>query len=281
MSVWFVTGASRGLGAEIVRAALARGHQVVATARDAEVVLRTFPNKADSLLAASVDVTDQRQVQAAVEAAVERFGRIDVLVNNAGRGLLSAVEEASDQAARAVFDVNVFGVLNVQRAVLPTMRAQRSGHVLNMSSVGGFTTAPGWGLYAATKFALEGMSEALRAELEPLGIHVTIVEPGGFRTDFLDGSSLHVEPPMIADYVSTAGVTRDIVAANNHLQRGNPVRLAAAIIDLTETEKPPLRLQLGADSVARIEAKIEQVGRELHEWRVVAVATDHDDVPAT
>jgi NAD(P)-dependent dehydrogenase (short-subunit alcohol dehydrogenase family) len=281
MSVWFVTGASRGLGAEIVCAALDRGHQVVATARDAEVVLRTFPNKADSLLAASVDVTDQRQVQAAVEAAVERFGRIDVLVNNAGRGLLSAVEEASDQAARAVFDVNVFGVLNVQRAVLPTMRAQRSGHVLNMSSVGGFTTAPGWGLYAATKFALEGMSEALRAELEPLGIHVTIVEPGGFRTDFLDGSSLHVEPPVIADYMSTAGVTRDIVAANNHLQRGNPVRLAAAIIDLTETEKPPLRLQLGADAVARIEAKLEQVGRELHEWRAVAVATDHDDVPAT
>ncbi|GAA5025514.1 oxidoreductase [Actinopolymorpha pittospori] len=281
MSVWFVTGASRGLGAEIVSAALGRGHRVVATARDAEVVLRTFPDKADSLLAASVDVTDQRQVQAAVEAAVERFGRIDVLVNNAGRGLLSAVEEASDQAARAVFDVNVFGVLNVQRAVLPTMRAQRSGHVLNMSSVGGFTTAPGWGLYAATKFALEGMSEALRAELEPLGIHVTIVEPGGFRTDFLDGSSLHVEPPVIADYVSTAGVTRDIVAANNHLQRGNPVRLAAAIIDLTETEKPPLRLQLGADSVARIEAKLEQVGRELHEWRAVAVATDHDDVPAT
>ena len=281
MSVWFVTGASRGLGAEIVRAALARGHQVVATARDAEVVLRTFPDAAESLLAASVDVTDQRQVQAAVEAAVERFGRIDVLVNNAGRGLLSAVEEASDRAARAVFDVNVFGVLNVQRAVLPTMRAQRSGHVLNMSSVGGFTTAPGWGLYAATKFALEGMSEALRAELEPLGIHVTIVEPGGFRTDFLDGSSLHVEPPLIADYVPTAGVTRDIVATNNHLQRGNPVRLAAAIIDLTETEKPPLRLQLGADSVARIEAKLEQVGRELEEWRSVAVATDHDDVPAT
>lgn len=281
MSVWFVTGASRGLGAEIVEAALTRGHQVVATARDVEVIRHTFPDATDSLLAAPVDVTDERQVYAAAQAAVERFGRIDVLVNNAGRGLLSAVEEASDQAARALFDVNVFGVLNVQRAVLPTMRAQRSGHVINMSSVGGFTTAPAWGLYAATKFALEGMSEALRAELEPLGIHVTIVEPGGFRTDFLDGSSLHVEPPTIADYVVTAGVTRDIVAANNHLQRGNPGKLAAAIIDLTELEKPPLRLQLGADSVARIEAKLEQVGRELDQWRALAVSTDHDDVPAT
>jgi NAD(P)-dependent dehydrogenase (short-subunit alcohol dehydrogenase family) len=187
VSVWFVTGASRGFGAEIVKEALARGNQVVATARKPEDI----PFSGDDVLALALDVTDENQARAAVDAAVQRFGRIDVLVNNAGRGLLGAVEEVSDSAARAVFDTNVFGTLNVQRAVLPVLRRRRSGHVISISSVGGFTGTPGWGVYAATKFAVEGFSEALYAELRPLGVHVTIVEPGLFRTDFLDGSSLH------------------------------------------------------------------------------------------
>jgi NAD(P)-dependent dehydrogenase (short-subunit alcohol dehydrogenase family) len=273
MSVWFITGASRGLGAEIAREALARGHRVVATARDAEAVRKAFPDAGERLLAAAVDVTDEGQLRAAVDAAVDRFGRIDVLLNNAGRGLLSAVEEASDQGVRAVFDVNFFGVLNTQRAVLPVLRAQRSGHVINMSSVGGFTTAPGVGLYAATKFALEGMSEALHAELKPLGVSVTLVEPGGFRTDFLDGSSLHTEPASIEDYAQTAGVTRELLAGFNHAQAGDPVKLAAVVVDLAESDDPPLRIQLGADAVQRVEAKLDFMRAELDRWRSVALST--------
>jgi len=274
MSIWFITGASRGLGAAIVREALARGNRVAATARDAQAVLRAFPDAGEDLLALTADVTDEQQLREAVDATVERYGRIDVLVNNAGRGLLSAVEEVSDKAARAVFDTNVFGVLNTQRAVLPVLRAQRSGHVINMSSVGGFTTAPGWGLYAATKFALEGLSEALHAELEPLGISVTIVEPGGFRTDFLDGSSLHTEPAAIADYAQSAGVTRGLVPGFNHAQAGDPAKLAAAVVDLAGQERPPLRIQLGADAVRRIEAKLDFVRGELERLRPIALSTD-------
>lgn len=279
MSVWFITGASRGLGAAIVREALSRGHRVVATARDAEDVRKAFPEAGDELLATAVDVADEQQLRDAVDAAVARFGRIDVLVNNAGRGLLSAVEEASDKAARAVFDVNVFGVLNTLRAALPTMRAQRSGLVFNMSSVGGFTTAPGWGMYAATKFALEGISEALAAELAPLGVRVTIVEPGGFRTDFLDGSSLHAEPATIDDYRPSAGATREFVATVNHAQRGDPLKLAAAIVDLAESGDPPLRVQLGADAVARVEAKLDFMRAELDRLRPLAVSMDLVEQP--
>jgi NAD(P)-dependent dehydrogenase (short-subunit alcohol dehydrogenase family) len=276
MSVWFVTGASRGLGAAITHEALSRGHQVAATARDAGVVRRAFADSPD-VLALAVDVTDERQIKAAVEATVERFGRIDVLVNNAGRGQVGAVEEVSDAAARALFDLNVFGVLNVLRAGLPTLRAQRSGHVINIGSVGGFATAPGVGLYGATKFALEGLSEALRGELAPLGINVTVVEPGGFRTDFLDSSSLQIEPTVIADYAASAGATRETIVTYNHVQRGDPVRAAAAIVDVTEIDEPPLRLQLGADSIERIEAKLDVVRRELDQWRSVALSTDHAD----
>jgi NAD(P)-dependent dehydrogenase (short-subunit alcohol dehydrogenase family) len=274
MSVWFITGASRGLGAAIVGEALSRGHKVAATARNVNDVRKAFPDAGDGLLAVSADVTDEDQLRDAAEAAVQYFGRIDVLVNNAGRGLLTAVEEVSDKAARAVFDVNVFGVLNTLRAVLPTLREQRSGLVLNMSSVGGFTTAPGWGMYAATKFALEAISEALSMELKPLGVHVTIVEPGGFRTDFLDGSSLHAEPATIDDYHQTAGATRDFVATANHAQRGDPLKLAAAVVDLAESDEPPLRIQLGADAVARVEAKLDFMRAELDRLRPIGLSTD-------
>jgi len=217
-------------------------------------------------------------VRSGVDATVARFGRIDVVVNNAGRGLIAAVEEATDAAARAIFDINVFGVLNTLRAVLPTLRGQRSGYVINIGSIGGFTGYPGWGFYNATKFALEGLSEALHAELAPLGINVSIVEPGGFRTDFLDSSSLHVEPAAIADYAASAGETRGVPAAFNHAQRGDPAKLAAAIVDLPETEEPPLRLQLGPDAVEGVEAKLKSVQRELDRWRAVALSTDHDNV---
>ncbi|WP_066944360.1 oxidoreductase [Streptomyces lushanensis] len=284
MSVWFITGASRGLGAAIAREALARGHQVAATGRDLDALRRTFPDAGEALLPLAADVTDEPGVRAAADAALVRFGRIDVLVNNAGRGLIGAVEEVSDEAARAVFDTNFFGVLTTQRAVLPTLRAQRSGHVINISSVGGFTGSPGWGLYAATKFALEGMSESLRAELAPLGVRVTIVQPGGFRTDFLDGTSLRTEARTIEDYATTSGTTREVPASYNHAQRGDPAKAAAAIVDLAELPEgtePPTRLQLGADCVERVSAKLDQVREDLEAWRAVAVTTDHADQVTT
>ncbi|MFF2776924.1 oxidoreductase [Streptomyces sp. NPDC058052] len=273
MSVWFVTGASRGLGAAITREALERGHRVIATARDAAAVRAAFPGEPDGLLAVSADVTVPEQPAAAVEAGLARFGRIDVVVNNAGHGLVGAVEESSDEAVRDLFDVNVFGVLHTLRATLPTLRAQRSGHVLNIGSVGGFATAPAVGLYGASKFALEGISEALHGELAPLGIRVTVVEPGGFRTDFLSGLSMRVEPARIADYAVAAGPVREALAGFDGRQPGDPAKAAKAVVDVTEAAEPPLRLQLGADAVERVEAKLEFVRRELDAWRHVALST--------
>ncbi|MFD4234738.1 oxidoreductase [Streptomyces sp. NPDC058542] len=274
MSVWFVTGASRGLGAEITREALDRGHSVIATARDAAAVREAYPGKTDGLLAVNADVTEPGQLTAAAEAGLAEFGRIDVVVNNAGYGLVGAVEETSDRAARALFDVNVFGVLNTLRATLPTLRAQRSGHVLNIGSVGGFVTAPAAGLYGASKFAVEGISEALHGELAPLGVHVTIVEPGGFRTEFLNSStSMQIEPASIADYVVGAGPVRETLADYDGRQPGDPAKAAKAIVDITEVTEPPLRLQLGADAIERVEAKLDRVRRELGEWRHVALST--------
>ncbi|MCE7008257.1 oxidoreductase [Kibdelosporangium philippinense] len=271
MSVWFVTGASRRLGAEIVEKALAAGHQVVATARDTDAIL------GDKVLPVALDVTDEAQAADAVRLAVEKFGRIDVLVNNAGRGLLGAVEEASDAAARAVYETNVFGVLNVIRAVLPTMRAQRSGQIINLSSVGGFVGSAGWGIYNSTKFAVEGLSEALAKEVAPLGIGVTIVEPGYFRTDFLDGTSLHTEATVIDDYATTAGATRDRAVTANHAQPGDPAKAAAAIVELAHAENPPLRIQLGRDSFAAVAAKLTFVAQEQDAWRDLSTSTDHDN----
>ncbi len=278
MSVWFVTGASRGFGAEIVEKALAAGHSIVAAARDPHAVEARFPDAGDQLLPVALDVLDESQAAAAVEAAVQRFGRIDIVVNNAGRGLLSAVEEASDPAARAVFDTNVFGILNVLRAVLPTLRAQRSGRIINLSSIGGFGGAAGWGIYCATKFAVEGFSEALAQEVGPLGIDVIIVEPGYFRTDFLDASSLSTEGTVIDDYAETAGATRRHASDVNHEQPGDPVKAAAAIVEIASAERPPLRIQLGRDAFTGVAGKLKFVAEEQAAWRDLSVSTDHDDV---
>ncbi|GAA1318869.1 oxidoreductase [Pseudonocardia xinjiangensis] len=273
MSVWFVTGASKGFGAHIVREALARGHQAVATARNPQTVHDAFPDAGDALLVAPLDVTDQEQARSAAEAAVERFGRIDVLVNNAGRGLLGAVEEAGDEEVRAVFDTNVFGLLAVTRAVLPIMRRQRSGRVFNLSSVGGIAVGQGWGIYGGTKYAVEGISEAMRRELAPLGVQVTIVEPGTFRTDFLDGSSLHIARTVIDDYADTAGQVRESTDSRNHQQVGDPAKAATVIVDVAEAPEQPVRLQLGADCVERVEARLDAIRTELDTWREVALST--------
>jgi NAD(P)-dependent dehydrogenase (short-subunit alcohol dehydrogenase family) len=276
MSVWLVTGAARGFGREIVKQALERGDSVVATARRPELVTEARPGYGDRLLAVPLDVTDPAQPAAVVRAAVGRFGRIDILVNNAGRSLLGAVEEASPEEVEAVFQANVFGLLAVTRAVLPVMRAQKSGRILNMTSVGGFAQAPGWGIYGATKFAVEGLSEALRAEVEPLGIDVVIVEPGSFRTDFLDGSSLRLARQVIPDYAATAGRVRNEAAERNHAQANDPVKGAAAILAIATVARPPVRLQLGADCVAVVEEKLRRVTAELNQWRELAVSTAYD-----
>jgi NAD(P)-dependent dehydrogenase (short-subunit alcohol dehydrogenase family) len=280
MAVWFVTGASRGFGAEIVRLVLARGEQVVATARNPEAVRAAFPDAGDALGVEALDVSDQKQAGTAVAAAVARFGRIDVLVNNAGRGLLGAVEEASDAEVRSVFETNVFGLLAVTRAVLPVMRRQRCGRVFNLSSVGGIAVGQGWGIYGATKYAVEGLSEAMRQELAPLGVQVTIVEPGVFRTDFLDSTSLHHTAQELDDYTATVGQTRAYAQTTNHAQEGDPVKAARAIVDMAQRERQPLRLQLGADCVARVEQKLAEITRELNQWRPVALATAFDSADA-
>ncbi len=275
--VWFITGASRGFGLEIARAALERGDAVVAAARDPQAVEREL-GQSERLLAVELDVTDQRQAQDAVSAALARFGQIDVLVNNAGRGLLGAVEEASVEEVRSVFAVNVDGLLAVTRAVLPSMRARRSGRILNISSVGGFGAWPGWGVYCATKFAVEGLSEALHAELVPLGIRVTVIEPGTFRTDFLDPSSLRRAARVIDDYSDSGGSARQWADTANHNQLGDPVKGAAAIVAIATSTEPPLRVQLGTDSLARVEAKLAQVAGELATWRTLAESTDYEQV---
>ncbi len=268
MRVWFVTGASRGFGALITKEALAAGDAVVATARNA-ATLGEHPN----LLAVALDVTQAGQAAAAVEAAVKRFGRIDVLVNNAGYGILGAVEEATGAEVESVFATNVFGLLNVTRAVLPVMRRQRAGHIINISSIGGYAAYPGWGVYGATKFAVEGLSEALSAELAPLGIKATVVEPGFFRTDFLDGQSLAVARE-IPDYADTVGVTRQRAGELNHAQPGDPAKLAQAILALAKAEAPPVRLPLGSDTLARLAGKNRHVEQEMAQWRDLALSTD-------
>ncbi|QQO01417.1 oxidoreductase [Pseudomonas sp. SW-3] len=272
--VWLITGASRGIGARIAAAALANGDAVVATARDASSVTQRFGTQ-PALLAVSLDVTNEAQGVAVAKAAIEHFGRIDVLVNNAGFGLLGAVEEASADEVRRVYETNVFGLLNITRAVLPYMRAARSGHVINLSSVGGYASGPGFGVYCSTKFAVEGLSEALHAELAPVGVKVTVVEPGYFRTEFLEGNSLVESPSTIADYDSTAGEVRKIAKAVTLNQPGDPDKLAQAMIILVEAKKAPLRLPLGSDCVAAIEAKNAFVADELQTWREVSVSTDY------
>src|SRR5262245_7232158 len=269
MKTWFITGASRGFGALIMEAVLASGDAVVATAREPSSI-----GDHTRLLKLPLDVTNEAKARDAAARGIEEFGRIDVLVNNAGYGLLGAVEEASALEVERVFATNVFGLLNVTRAVLPYMRKRRSGHIINMSSIGGYAASPGWGVYCATKFAVEGISEALCAELAPLGIHATVVEPGYFRTDFLSFQSLSSTAARIEEYADTVGKMRTFVAAASHQPPGDPRRLAEVIVQLAAASKPPTRLALGSDTVARIEGKNRDVARELELWRAVSLSTD-------
>jgi NAD(P)-dependent dehydrogenase (short-subunit alcohol dehydrogenase family) len=274
---WFITGCSRGLGRALVEEILQRGDRAAVTARRVDDVgdfADRFPSQAYVM---PLDVTQPDQVRAAAEAAIKALGRIDVLVNNAGYGLLGAVEEVEDEEIRQQFETNFFGALNLTRALLPHMRQQQRGRILFMSSHGGFRGRAGFGIYCASKFAIEGLAESLALELAPLQIRVIIIEPGPFRTDWV-GPSLARTECVIEDYADSSGRTREFVADFWGRQPGNPAAAAAAIADVVQADDPPLRLVLGATAVRDIRRKLESVAKEVSEWEDVANAADFVEV---
>ncbi|WP_448192128.1 oxidoreductase [Azospirillum sp. sgz301742] len=274
--VWFITGCSTGFGRELARLVLERGWRVVATARDAakvEDLAAAHPGRA---LAVALDVNDPAQIARAVAEAERAFGRIDVLVNNAGYGYLSAIEEGEDAEIRAMFETNVFGLAAMTRAVLPGMRARRSGHIVNISSQGGLVGFPGSGYYAATKFAVEGLSEALSKEAAPLGIRVLLVEPGPFRTDWA-GRSLKQSATFIEDYAETAGNRRKSISGYSGKQPGDPVRAAEAIVTAVTSANPPLRLLLGRQALENVRGKLDSMAKEIDAWEATTAGADFPD----
>ena len=269
MSNWFITGITRGFGKVLTQELLAQGHAVFGTTRSGSSDIR-HPN----LTVGKLDVAQAQPAARIVKHMLQHFTTLDVVVNNAGFGIVGAVEEVSRTEFNQVFNTNVFGTLNVLKAVLPQLRRQRSGHIVNFSSVGGMVGIPGFGAYNASKFAIEGLSEALAAELVPLGIHVTLVEPGPFRTDFLAKSSLLRAAKVIADYTDTSGKTRTYAEERHGLQAGNPELAVKVIIEAIASKKPPLHLPLGKDSIERIRKKMALIENEITEWEHASSATD-------
>ncbi len=271
--VWLITGCSSGIGNELARQLLERGLRVVLTARDPRSVRALADAHRDTAVAVALDVTDNAQIGHAVAAAERAFGAIDVLVNNAGYGYYAPIEEGDDAAVRTMFDANFFGLVALTQRVLPSMRRRRSGCIVNLSSVGGIVAHPGSGFYAATKFAVEAVSEALSKETRPLGIRVLLVEPGPFRTRFLDNSQGD-RGVGIADYEQTVGVRRTAVYAGAGKQPGDPARAAAAIIAAVQSPSPPLRLVLGAQALGHIRAKLQSMTQEIDAWEATTLAAD-------
>lgn len=275
--VWFITGATRGIGACIARAALAAGDRVVATGRNAKALEASLGKTAENLLVLQADVNDEGQVSAAVEQAEAHFGRIDVLVNNAGYGQIGAFEEISASDVEEQFKTNVFGLFTVTRAILPIMRRQRSGHIFNISSVVGYIGRPRISIYCASKFAVSGFSEALAPEVAPFGIKVTVVEPGVFRTDFADASSMRFGDLVISDYAEGSAAIKTYMANANHNQQGDPDKLARALLTLAECDAPPVHFPVGADALQRFAEKHTAVDNDVAQWRDLALATAYDD----
>ena len=271
--VWFITGCSTGLGRALAERVLQAGHRCVVTARDAAQVGDIVAAYPQTSLAVALDVTKQAQRDQAVARAETVFGGIDVLVNNAGYGYLAAVEEGEDSEVRAMFETNFFGIAALLRLVLPSMRERGSGHIINISSIGGLLGNPGVGYYNATKFALEGLTEALALEVGPHGIRVTLIEPGPFRTDWAGRSLRVVKTPMDA-YAETFGVRRAQMLANAGRQAGDPVRAADAIIKVVESSNPPLHLLLGRNGLERVREKLDNLKRSIDEWEDVTLSAD-------
>lgn len=271
--VWFITGCSTGFGRYLAIEALEKGYKVVVTARntnDVQDIVAPYPETA---IVVKLDVTDTASIKCSVATAIEKFGQIDVLVNNAGIGYFGAIEESEEAEVRRMFEINVFGLAHMTQAVLPIMRKQRSGHILNIASIGGLRSFPGVGFYNATKYAVDGLSEALSKEVAPLGIKVTIVAPSGFRTDWA-GRSANDSKIVIEDYAITAGKNKGDIRGYSGNQPGDPVRAAKAMIQVVETENPPMRLLLGAAALKGARLKLEELKQDFDTWAAVSEGAD-------
>lgn len=272
--VWFITGASKGLGLELAKKLLAEGFKVAATSRSEASLIAVLGNTSENFLPLEMDLVNENSVKTAIEKTVNHFKTIDVLVNNAGYGLLGALEELTDAESRKNYEVNVFGLLNVIRNTMPILRENKSGHIFNISSVGGYYGEfPGWGIYCSTKFAVAGLTESLAAEIKPFGLHATIVYPGYFRTDFLKDSSLLLPQNPIADYKEVRQSESAHKDDINENQPGDPVKLAEALIKVSQDQNPPLHLFLGEDAYNMANQKIASVQGELEGWKEVSVST--------
>jgi NAD(P)-dependent dehydrogenase (short-subunit alcohol dehydrogenase family) len=275
--IWFITGASKGFGFEITKAALEAGDKVVATVRKDNSALYASLNENANLFVVTMDVTKESNVKEAVEKAIDHFGKLDIIVNNAGYGIVGAIEEVSDAEARKQYDTNVFGVLNVVRATLPHLRKQRSGHIINVSSLFAFDPLTGWALYGSTKNAVEGISHGLAKELEPFGIKVTVIEPGLFRTGFTSKESFAVAENAISDYENTGvGAKRKSTKTFHGTQPGDPAKLAAVVIKLGHTENPPLHLPIGTDSIKNYHIYTDRLANDVNAWMKDSLSTDYN-----
>ena len=271
--VWLITGCSTGFGRELAKAVLSAGNKAIVTARKTDDIKDIVEGNEDNAIAVQLDVTKPAEIASAVKAAIEKFGRIDVLVNNAGIGYFGAIEESEDDAVRKMFEINVFGLAKMTQEVLPIMRSQKSGHVINISSIGGLRSFPAVGFYNATKYAVDGLSEALAKETAHLGIKVTIIAPSGFRTDWA-GRSAEDSPIKIEDYNDTAGQNKASIRGYSGNQPGDPVKAALAIIKVVESANPPLRLLLGEAALKGARVKLEELKTDFDAWEQTTVGAD-------
>jgi len=271
--VWLITGCSTGFGRELATYVLAQGYQAAVAARNTDDVKDIIAGNEDNAISIKLDVTKPEQIKDAVQKTKDKFGRIDVLVNNAGIGYFGAIEESEDAAVRNMFEINFFGLAKMIQETLPVMRAQKSGHIVNIASIGGLVGFPAVGFYNATKFAVDGLSESLSKETAPLGIKVTIVAPSGFRTDWA-GRSANNSPIVIEDYATTAGKNKSDIRGYSGNQPGDPARAAQAIVKAVESENPPLRLLLGAGALKGARIKLEQLKKDIDTWEETTLWAD-------
>lgn len=272
--VWFVTGASKGLGLSLVKKLLSEGYRVAATSRNAGCLIEAVKTETKNFLPLQVDLADESSVERAVKSARDTFGEINVVVNNAGYGIGGTIEELSREEIQQSFDVNVFATLNVIKKVMPVLRAQCSGHIINIASIAGFAAATGWAVYAAAKFAVVGLSEVLAEDVREFGIKVTVVEPGAFRTNFLTAESLTIAEKPIADYTSVRQSHEKYLKMDG-TQIGDPEKAASVFIEIAENPNPPVRMFLGSDAYERAAQKLKIIKDELEIWRDTTVSTDY------
>jgi len=273
--VWFITGASKGLGLEFTKKLLSEGFQVAATSRSEQSLIEAVGENTENFLPLEMDLLSEESVKHSINKTLEKFGKIDVVVNNAGYGQIGTLEELTDDESRKNFDVNVFGLLNVIRNVMPFLRERRSGHIFNISSIGGYTANfPGWGIYCATKFAVSALTQSLSAEAKEFGIHATVVYPGTFRTNFLEGGSIGLPANQIAEYTEARKSQELFTNEINGNQLGNPEKAAEVLIKVASSENPPLHLFLGSDAFGVANATIVEVQKDLETWKDLSNSTD-------